>query len=1331
MAGIIKKQILKHLSRFTKNLSPDKINLSTLRGEGQLSNLELDEEVLQNMLDLPTWLAVTRVYCNKAAIRIQWTKLKTSPICLFLDKVEVEMRTCEEPRPPNGPSPIAITAGQSEYGFAEKVVEGMSVRINSITIKVQARAFHASFELWQLQGNSLNPKWQRSDLRYTRVTDPKRGEVLTFKEINWQSLRIEADAIESDDQDLGSTPLRLITNQGRIRIALKRRIKDCNVLASKLLFILDDLLWVLTDSQLKAIIHYAKSLSEAMEKSAQQRKSRTAESLQTAPPSPSLHSLWTEPPPAPTGTPNNMSQYFDLYDVKESSYHTFISRLDLHICNDSSSMDEDEPPPPGLQGAMQLTFRKLGFDYYPIHRPADGCRHWERHSGAMEAQAQWAGKLLQEYQRRAEASGFPGPHTEVPQPTKDSAKTVQDGQSSPKSSPSDTEQASNRNSAKAPSGPSLKRLRSSCVVIRMDDVDIHQVSTRGRQNKKTQSLLSCNRKALRLPDNVPAVHLQFTEYYFPDNSSLSVPTSNLYAQLNSLQLCVDPASVLWINLFSRGLLHTLDQVKAFYHLQDSSKAEEHLDIRMDAAQLKLIIPLDSSILDHPERPQSLSVTVPQMVLSNTRHCPHGSRADLNSTYDKFASCPFFQPTPPCPYPRDQSAFHPIPSTFLQHSEETEPQPLDRKQLRSQDVWSLSLSRVTLGFDGARRFPKGRTQPFVEPFAMSVWMCQPSALKSGSSSSTSSPNRAHQPSSEQEEASLASIHFLAHAITPVKMWLNHYQYVALLRMKDAMARLGSELGRDLRDVKQARGQKTKPATVCLALLVDSAELGLLLPPVCSEPEEEVPHTPETDSPSITDSDISPTHHSTDVVLEDSGLENGISSINTVSGFDQDEQDGVVEEACEAVEEGDGLTTQEDTSVLSPPLSPILSREPSNFSLEGELSSAINVTKDVTKDAISASLDLTKGAFSITKDAFSMLSRGSGMSKLFSPQAKEQVQRSEESSPSLAASLRHQSLKQSPSQHSFDSAILDGSLPDENLSVDSDISENFVVLMDSESGMESMRPNNTPAGSRGSPALGTEGGSSADLSSSLSQSTEDVSQDMSSVLLLVLSGTACTVEVKGEDQVVAVEAQNLSPVQMGNIRVSDLLAGLIQAPEGLVQKQDRRGSRGSPTVCMRAEMGPSAARHSALAESSGFLDVRVQDCKAELLASTVTNIGPFLEDEFSADGQPMKLHMNNITITLKDDSPKIYPTAPQPVPASFIVDNLLLERSHDGIMRLKADSTDPKASAGVPAAGPDNPTSSCTVQQQRELSGALAALTQAVSDRERLLLEVRKYDPTFTL
>lgn len=50
------------------------------------------------------------------------------------------------------------------------------------------------------------------------------------------------------------------------------------MVASKLILILDDLLWVLTDSQLKAMVQYAKSLSEAIEKSAEQRKSLATES---------------------------------------------------------------------------------------------------------------------------------------------------------------------------------------------------------------------------------------------------------------------------------------------------------------------------------------------------------------------------------------------------------------------------------------------------------------------------------------------------------------------------------------------------------------------------------------------------------------------------------------------------------------------------------------------------------------------------------------------------------------------------------------------------------------------------------------------------------------------------------------------------------------------------------------------------------------------------------------------------------------------------------------------------------------------------------------------
>lgn len=58
------------------------------------------------------------------------------------------------------------------------------------------------------------------------------------------------------------------------------QLKDCNVIATKLVLILDDLLWVLTDSQLKAMVQYAKSLSEAIEKSTEQRKSMAPEPTQ-------------------------------------------------------------------------------------------------------------------------------------------------------------------------------------------------------------------------------------------------------------------------------------------------------------------------------------------------------------------------------------------------------------------------------------------------------------------------------------------------------------------------------------------------------------------------------------------------------------------------------------------------------------------------------------------------------------------------------------------------------------------------------------------------------------------------------------------------------------------------------------------------------------------------------------------------------------------------------------------------------------------------------------------------------------------------------------------
>ena len=83
----------------------------------------------------------------------------------------------------------------NRYGFVEKVVDGMFVQINSVIISFKFQAFLATFQMSRLFIQSTTPKWQPDDLRMTRVKDETRGEVLTFKEITWSTLRIDANAL--------------------------------------------------------------------------------------------------------------------------------------------------------------------------------------------------------------------------------------------------------------------------------------------------------------------------------------------------------------------------------------------------------------------------------------------------------------------------------------------------------------------------------------------------------------------------------------------------------------------------------------------------------------------------------------------------------------------------------------------------------------------------------------------------------------------------------------------------------------------------------------------------------------------------------------------------------------------------------------------------------------------------------------------------------------------------------------------------------------------------------------------------------------------------------
>lgn len=171
-------------SSFVKDLSPDKINVSAFRGEGDLSNLQLNEDVLTDLLELPSWIRLTSAWCNHVSFRISWTKLKSVPITLVrfpftyfhfliffqncfyrpeesitnvilyfqsLDEVNITIETCEFGRNENSGAPAggwqSLTAPKGKYNFIDKIIDGITVTINTVNINFKSPAFIASVQV--------------------------------------------------------------------------------------------------------------------------------------------------------------------------------------------------------------------------------------------------------------------------------------------------------------------------------------------------------------------------------------------------------------------------------------------------------------------------------------------------------------------------------------------------------------------------------------------------------------------------------------------------------------------------------------------------------------------------------------------------------------------------------------------------------------------------------------------------------------------------------------------------------------------------------------------------------------------------------------------------------------------------------------------------------------------------------------------------------------------------------------------------------------------------------------------------------------------------------
>ena len=261
------------------------------------------------------------------------------------------------------------------------------MEINAISIKFNSVAFQASVSLQQIIIFSARENWtqvsrsifskvetefQATDLRETIKQDER--EVLMRKKIQWNSVRVEATWKDA-------APVRLITNQGEIRIMLRRRKADCGVLATRVEIILDDLLWILSDRQIQATLLCVKSLSEAIEAS----KRQTMQNQRSN----SDMSIMSDIPPSTNET-----------TLIESSHHFRINRLDLHICEESAAAS-------AVQGTVDfichntkttsVTLTTLCIDYYPGRKAARSRKDFSPYTEAMQERDKWIEAILQQF----------------------------------------------------------------------------------------------------------------------------------------------------------------------------------------------------------------------------------------------------------------------------------------------------------------------------------------------------------------------------------------------------------------------------------------------------------------------------------------------------------------------------------------------------------------------------------------------------------------------------------------------------------------------------------------------------------------------------------------------------------------------------------------------------------------------------------------------------------------------------------------------------------------------------------------------------------------------
>lgn len=231
---------------------------------------------------------------------------------------------------------------------------------------------------------------------------------MVYKMASWSSLKLEgwSTSDPSSQAEHHNSRIRLLSQDSKIKIAYKRNLANSSILATKISVILGDLIWILTQSQLRALSKLIQSLMQAavkiarearLERDRQDSDRESVDSMESTVSTTSSEFRGGRLEKTGTGSKTNRkkksssvkrslsaserivkqrtSDYREgikvipQFEVIQNSFHLCSGKIEIQLCGDTEESHT-------AQGSMLLELCQLVVDVYTDQQAGAGRAHW-------------------------------------------------------------------------------------------------------------------------------------------------------------------------------------------------------------------------------------------------------------------------------------------------------------------------------------------------------------------------------------------------------------------------------------------------------------------------------------------------------------------------------------------------------------------------------------------------------------------------------------------------------------------------------------------------------------------------------------------------------------------------------------------------------------------------------------------------------------------------------------------------------------------------------------------------------------------------------------------